>query len=108
MWIPFGDIRDQTRKLSKIAQNFGRFFGSPKFFGVGLPKNVPSLSLLPRGTSTDKVHEDTPTSPEVIESNTLNFRPNFKFSPLNFWGDPRPPYGCALASLGQSVARVEI
>ena len=26
-----GDIRDQSRKLSKIAKNFGRFFGGHKF-----------------------------------------------------------------------------
>ena len=32
-----------------------------------------------------KFHEDTPTSPEVIEPDTLNFRPNFKFSRLNFF-----------------------
>jgi len=55
MWIRSGDIRDQTRKLSEIAKNFGRFFGFPKFMGAGLPKIVPSLSLLPRGTSTEKV-----------------------------------------------------
>ena len=50
-----GDIRDQSRKLTEVAQNFGRFFGSPKFMGAGIPKIVPSLSLLPRGTSTVKV-----------------------------------------------------
>jgi len=55
-----------------------------------------------------KFHEDTPNSPEVIEPNTLNFRPDFKFSRLNFLGNPRPPCGCALASLGQYIARVKI
>jgi len=55
MWIRSGDIRDQSQKLSEIAQNFGRFFGPPKFFGAGLPKIVPSLSLLPLGTSIEKV-----------------------------------------------------
>jgi len=55
MWISSGDIRDQSRKLSEIAQNFGRFFGHPKFLGAGLPKIVPSLSLLHRGTLTEKV-----------------------------------------------------
>ena len=55
VWIRSGDIRHQSRKLSKIAQNFGRFFGPRKFMGAGLPKIVPSLSLLPRGTSTAKV-----------------------------------------------------
>jgi len=34
---------------------------------------------------------DTPTSPLVIVANTLNFKPNFEFSPLNFFGgDLRP------------------
>ena len=32
--------------------------------------------------------EDTPTSLEVIGAHTLNFRPNFKFSRLNFLGGP--------------------
>jgi len=55
---------------------------------------------------------DTPSSPEVIEGNTLNFRPNFKFSTLKkifFFGggDPRSPSGCALGSLGQSLVRVK-
>ena len=31
------------------------FFGPRKFMGAGLPKIVPRLSLLPRGTSTEKV-----------------------------------------------------
>jgi len=94
MWIRSGDIRDhQSRKLSEIAQNFGRFFGPPKFFGAGLPKTVPSLSLVTRGTSTEKkFREDTPSSPEVIEPNTLNFRQNFKFSRLKFFGGPRSQF----------------
>jgi len=39
---------------------------------------------------------DTPTSPEVIVANTLNFKPNFKFSRLIFFslgGDPHPHLG---------------
>jgi len=55
VWIRSGDIRDLSRKLSKIAQNFGRFFGPPKFLGVSFPKIVPNLSLLPRGMSTENV-----------------------------------------------------
>ena len=34
--------------------------------------------------------EDTPTSPEVIVANTLNFKPNFKFSRLEFFGGSIP------------------
>ena len=49
------DIRDRSRKLSEIAQNFGRFLALLNFFGAGLPKIVPSLSLLPCVTSTEKV-----------------------------------------------------
>ena len=37
----------------------------------------------------EKFHEDIPTSPEVIGVHTLNFKPNFKFSRLEFfWGGP--------------------
>jgi len=54
MLIRSGDIRDKSRKLSKIAQNFGRFFGRHKFLGAGIVKIVPNLSLLPRAASTEK------------------------------------------------------
>jgi len=50
---------------------------------------------------------DTPTSPEVIVANTLNFKPDFKFSRLKFFGGPPSQLGYALVSLGQSVARVK-
>ena len=40
-----------------------------------------------------KFREDTPSSPEVIEPNTLNFRPNFKFSRLKFFGGTLVPLG---------------
>jgi len=33
IWSSSGDIRDQSRKLSKIALNFGRFFALPNFSG---------------------------------------------------------------------------
>ena len=80
MRIRSGDIRDQSRKLSKIAKNFGQCYCPRKFLGAVLPKIVPSLSIPPCGTSTEKMFcGDTPSSPEVIEGNTLNFRPNFKF-----------------------------
>jgi len=49
-----GDIRDQSGNLSKIAKNFGRFFGRHKFFGAGIVKIVPNLSPLARGASAEK------------------------------------------------------
>ena len=50
----------------------------------------------------------TPTGPEVIGVMTLNFKPNFKFSRLEFFGGPLSHFQCALSRLGQSIARVKI
>jgi len=52
--------------------------------------------------------EDIPTSPDVIETHTLNVKPNFKFSLLKFFGGPPSPLGDGLGSLGQSVTSVKI
>ena len=52
--------------------------------------------------------EDTPTSPEVIAANTLNFQPNFKISRLKILGGNPSHFGCGLSRLGQSLARVYI
>jgi len=35
-----------------------------------------------------KICDDAPISPEAMDAHTLNFKPNFKFSQLNFWGEP--------------------
>jgi len=104
MWIRSGDIRDQSRKLSEIEQNFGRFFGTPNFFERAFQKLYPVYHSCLAAHRLKKFHEDTPTSPEVIEPNTLNFRPNFKYSRLKFLGDPLPVL-CALARPSQCVAR---
>jgi len=50
---------------------------------------------------------DTRTGPEVIGVHTLNFKPNFKISRLEFFGGPPSHFGCALSRLGQSLARVK-
>ena len=52
----------------------------------------------------------SPISPEVIDVHTLNFKPNVKFSRLFFFlgGGPPSQLGCALGSLGQSLAHVNI
>ena len=42
-----------------------------------------------------------PLSPEIIDAHTLNFKPNFKFSRLNFCGGGTPSQlGCALSTPG--------
>ena len=54
-----------------------------------------------------KFGENIPPSPEVIWLYTLNFRPEFKFLQLSFFGDP-VPLGGALGSLGESLTRLKI
>ena len=101
MSISSGDIRDQSRKLSEIAPKFGRFLEAPKFFRAGLPKVVRALLPLLASRRLEKFREDSPTSPQVIKAHTLNFKPNFKFSGLNFFwgGDPRPSLGVRYVAL---------
>jgi len=55
-----------------------------------------------------KICDDVTIRSELIDVYTLNFKPNFKFSRLQFLGRPPSQLGCALGSLGQSVARIKI
>jgi len=114
IWCRSGDIRDQSRKLSKIELNFGRFFVLSNFSGPVFQKlyTCYDLCLAARRIIVWKMFcGDTPTSPEVIMANTLNFKPNYNFSPLFilfFFGGGTPSQlGYALGSLGQSLARVK-
>jgi len=56
----------------------------------------------------EKFGEDILTSPEVIKAQTLNFKPNFKFSRYKVFGGTPSTLGCALSRLGQSLARIKI
>ena len=86
MTIRSEDIRAQSRKLSKIAPNFGRFFALTNFRGQAFRKLYPRTRPWPAARRLDSSHGDTPTRSEVIVAHTLNFRPNFKFSGLKFFG----------------------
>jgi len=55
-----------------------------------------------------KFSENTSTTPEVMDSSTLIFNPNFKFSRFFAGGGPLSPFRCLLVSLGQSLACVKI
>jgi len=55
-----------------------------------------------------KICDDIPIRSELMDVYTLNFKPNFKFSRLKFFGGPPSQWGCALGSLGQFLARVKI
>ena len=108
MSISSGDIRDQSRKLSKIAPKLGRFLAISNFGVRAFQKLYARYHPYLGSRRMGKFREDTPTSPEVIEAHTLNFKPNFKFSQLNFFAGTPVPACVALDSLGQSPARLKI
>ena len=80
MTICSEDILDQSRKLSKIAPNFGHFFSLSQILGAGPSENCTRV-ITPdlRHVDWKKFHEATPTRSGVTVAHTLNFRPNFKF-----------------------------
>jgi len=55
-----------------------------------------------------KVSENTSTIPEVMDSSTLIFNPNVKFSRFFFGGGDPVPIRGVLLSLGQSLSCVKI
>ena len=78
-------------------------FCPPNFRGGPCPKGVPTLTPLPRGTSRGKVswrYSHSPTSAKVISAHTLNFKPNFTCSPLNFFlGGRGPPFPLGVCAI---------
>jgi len=69
-------FRRYSRSKSKVVKNREKFwaiFWPSQIFGGGQCKNCTQF-ITP---ALKKSREDTPTSSEVIESNTLNFRPHF-------------------------------
>jgi len=105
-WSSSRDIHDQSRKLSKIALNFGRFLLSQILGGRPSKRYTHVMAPAWRHVVWKMFCEDTPTSPEVIVAVTLNFEPNFTFSRLKFSGGRPSHFGCALSRLEQSLARV--
>jgi len=84
-------------------------FSPSQILGCGPSKSYTHfITPASRDVAWKNFCEDTPSSLEVIGAHTLNFRPNFKFSRLNFLGGPPSQWYCALACLGQSVTRVKI
>jgi len=84
--IHSGDIRDQSWKSLKIALNFGRFFALPNFVG-GTPCNIcPSYHPGYEPHPLVKFRDVTLITPKVVGAHMWNFKPNFKCSPLKFFG----------------------
>ena len=77
------------RRKSEWKVNLGSRNSSPAMLLANVSKNciLESRGVCLQCTSSrEKFREDNPTSPEVIEAHTLNFKPNFKFSRLKFFG----------------------
>jgi len=83
-------FRRYSRSNSKVAKNRAEFwtFFSPSQILGGRPSKSYTNVMTPalRHLVWKMFCGDTPTSPEVIVANTLTFKPNFKFSRLNFFG----------------------
>ena len=75
------------------------FFALPNFRGQAFVKLYPFYHPVSRHIPWKKFCGDTPTSLEVIGAHSLNFKPNFKFSRLNFFrGSPFAVVVCASKS----------
>ena len=82
-------FRRYSRSKSKVVRNRAKFWtiflALLNVWGRALQKLYPVYHSCLAARRLKKFREDTPTSPEVIEPNTLNSRPNFKFSRLKFF-----------------------
>ena len=108
MWIHSGDIRDQSRKLSKIAADFERFSQSQILWGRPSKNFTHIITPSSRHVVWIEICDDIPISSDLIDVYTLNFKPNFTFSRLKFFGGTLSQLWCALGRLGQSLAHVKI
>ena len=101
-------FRRYSQSNSEISPKFGRFLALPNFRGREFQKLYARYEPCNVTHRLENFHEDIPTSPEVIGAHTLNLKPNFKFSQLQFLGGTPFPVEMSLARLGQSLARVQI
>jgi len=64
----------------QVAPILDDFFALTNFWGLVFQKLYPRYHPCLAARRLEKFREDTPTSTAVIDPNTLNFMPNFKFS----------------------------
>jgi len=105
-------FRRHSRSKSKVVRKrseWWTFFSRFQILG-GRPSKSYTHFITPvsRHVPWKKFCGDAPTSLEVIGAHMLNFKPNFKFSRLNFLGGAPSQLWFALASLGQSVSHIKI
>ena len=89
-----------SRSKSKVVKNraeFWTFFWPSQILGGRPSKSYTHvMTPVPWHVARKMFCGDTPTSPEVIGTNTLNFRPNLKFSRSKVLGvDPIQIWVCA-------------
>ena len=83
----------KVESCQKSRRNLDVFLALPKFRVQAFQKLYADYYYL-AARRLEKFREDIPTSPEVIEVHTLNFRPDFYFHDnFFFWGDPCPSWG---------------
>jgi len=102
-------FRRYSRSKSKVIKNRAElctFFSSSQILGGRSSKSYTHvMTPVSRHVVWKMFCGDTPTSPEVIMANTLNFKPNFKFSRLKFcFGGTPSQLVCGLGSIGQCSA----
>jgi len=92
-------FRRYSRSKWKIVKNRTEFrtifFALANFRGRAFQKLYARYHPCLTARRPVKFPQDNPTISEVIDSNKLNFRPNFKFSRLHFLGDHAPLGVCA-------------
>ena len=75
----------KVESCQKSVKTLDDFLALLNFWGQAFQKLCSVYHSCVAARRLKKFHEDIPISPEVIEPNTLNFRPNFKFSRLIFF-----------------------
>ena len=87
----------KVESCQKSRQNLDVFLALGNFGGRTFQKLYTRYHPCLAARRLENFREDTHTSPKVIEAHTLNFKPNFKFSGLIFFGGgtPVPAWVCA-------------
>ena len=75
----------KVESCQKSRRNLEVFWTSQILGGGTSKSNTHFITPASRHVLWKKFCENTSTSAEVIGAQTLNFKPNFKFSPLNFF-----------------------
>jgi len=67
----------KVESCQKPGRNLDVLLTLPNFGGLAFQRLYARYHPCVRARRLEKFREDTPTSPEVIEVHTLNFRPDF-------------------------------